>query len=253
MLLLASFVTFGFTQWKDSQVGGLDLTKIKDDKGELSTVVSGCEIRVVNGSIIDYAQDPGLAVVLPCNEYFDDECAQDTRSALGAYVNHVFEGQADVFIALALSECRKIFGAGNEQQKTYETRAASFGSGRCILLVKPLVKPNPVALVSTTTQRAGEGLLSRVSYLFDGIREPTSQLADERLDRVIMPVLGAGHGGLDPSIALVGLLLAVAEAARCGRGGQRFEKVTIVVFRRDAGSPQVNSALVRRALALIGS
>lgn len=69
-----------------------------------------------------------------------------------------------------------------------------------------------------------------------------------------MPVLGAGHGHLDTSIALVGLLIAVAEAARYGRGGQRLKKVTIVVFKRDAGSPaQVDLGIVRRALALVGS
>lgn len=151
ILLLASFVAFGFMQWKDVKVGGVDLTKVKDDRGDLLTVVNGCEIRVVTGSIVDYAQDHGLAVVLPCNEYFDDECVQDTRSALGAYINHVFEDQANTFITLARRECDKWFGAGQEQQKTYETRAASFGAGRCILLVRPLGKPNPIALVSTTT------------------------------------------------------------------------------------------------------
>jgi hypothetical protein len=254
ILLLASIAAFGFTLYRDRPVSGVDLTKVKEENGQLWTCVSGCEIRVVNGDIVEHAQVSRSAVVLPCNEYFDDECAQDPRSALGAYVTRVFEGQAQGFMSLVKDECAKQFGMGAEQQKTDQTLARSFGAGRCILLLKPLGKANPVALVSTTTQRAGEGLEARVFYLFAGIRELTSRLADERLDQLVLPVLGAGHGGVDPSIAFVGLLLAIAEAARHGRGGQRLKKVTIVVFRRDASSPgQVDPGIIRRALALIGS
>jgi hypothetical protein len=254
VLLLASIMAFGYTFFRDNSAIGVDLRKVKDENGVLSTFVGDCEIRVVNGSINDYSKEPSLAVVLPCNKYFDDECAQDTKSALGAYVNRVFEGQVDAFMALARAECLKKFGAGTEQQKTNEARAVSFGAGQCILLVKPLGRPNAVALVSTTTQRAGEGLESRIWHLFDGVRNLTSRLADERLNQIIMPVFGSGHGGMNPSIAFVGLLLAVADAARHGRGGQRLKKATIVVFKRDAASPsQVNIAIIRRALALIGS
>ncbi len=57
-----------------------------------------------------------------------------------------------------------------------------------------------------------------------------------------------------PPLALVGQLLAVAEAARYGQGGQRLRKVTIIVFKLDAHTPaQVDRMVVRRALALIGS
>lgn len=233
---------------------GLDLTRVKESEGVLWTNVSGCEIRVVNGRIEHCAFDTGTAVVLPCNEYFDDRCAGDTKSALGAYVNRVFEGQVEEFISLLMDECRKKLGTGVEQQKTDDMRAESFGAGQCVLLIKPLDRSVPVALVSTTTQRAGEGLAARISYLFDGMRELVTRLADNRLNEVAMPVLGAGHGRIDPPLAFVGLLLAVAEAARYGQGGQRLRRVTIIVFKRDADSPgQVDPVVVRRALALIGS
>lgn len=108
--------------------------------------------------------------------------------------------------------------------------------------------------MSTSTQSAGEGLSARISYMFSGTRELFSQLADERLSNVVMPILGAGHGRIDPPLAFVGLLIAVAEAARYGQGGQRLREVTILVFRRDKESvPEVDRAIVRRALALVGS
>jgi hypothetical protein len=57
-----------------------------------------------------------------------------------------------------------------------------------------------------------------------------------------------------PPLAFVGLLLAVAEAARYGQGGQRLRRVTIIVFKRDDDTPpEVDQVVVRRALALIGS
>lgn len=259
-LLIFSSVSFGFTLLSKGRAAtdeisdGFDLTQVKESDGALWTSVNGCEIRVVNGSIEDHAHTVGSAIVLPCNEYFDDRCVGDTRSALGAYVNRVFDGRAPAFVSLIKAECRKRLGPGVEQQKTDSDRAESFGAGRCILLINPLDHSMPVALVSTTTQRAGEGLAARMSYLFNGMRELVSCLADERLSEVVMPILGAGKGGLDPPLAFVGLLLAVAEAARYGQGGQRLKRVTIVVFRHDAGcTAQVDHAVVRRALALIGS
>jgi hypothetical protein len=260
LLLLLSAVAFGLTvlskrsKYAGEDAVGVDLTRVKESNGALWTTVGGSEIRVVEGRIEDQAGGEGIAIALPCNEYFDDRCVGDTKSALGAYVNRAFEGQCGEFISLMKDECSRKLGPGVEQQKTADERAESFGTGHCVLLNRPLGRSVPVALVSTTTQRAGQGLAARISYLFDGMRELATRLADARLNEVTMPILGAGHGGIDPPLAFVGLLLAVAEAARYGQGGQRLKRVTIVVFKRDADHPaQVDRAVVRRALALIGS
>jgi hypothetical protein len=86
------------------------------------------------------------------------------------------------------------------------------------------------------------------------MRELFALLADARLNDVAMPVMGAGHGGIDPPLALVGLLLAVAEAARYGPERQRQKKVTIIVFRRTpTDPPEVAPGVIRRTLALIAN
>jgi len=258
-LLVLSIFTFVFSLWTkhlaDRNAGlGVDLTRVSERDGAMWTTMNGCEIRVVYGRIQDYSPDAGTVIVLPCNEYFDDQCAADTKSALGAYVSAKFEGQIERFVSLMKGEAAKKLGPGSVTQKTNSDQAKSFGAGRCVLLVKPLDCAVPVAVVSTTTQRAGEGLAARISYLFDGMRELFAMLADARLTEVAMPVLGAGHGRIDPPLALVGLLLAVAEAARYGQGGQRLRKVTIVVFMRAGQTDgEVDRVVVRRALALIGS
>jgi hypothetical protein len=238
----------------DDVGAGLDLSRVKEREGVFSTTVGGCEIRVVSGRIEECPNDGGGVIVLPCNEYFDDRCVGDTKSALGAYVNRSFEGQVPTFNTLIKDECQRRLGPGTEQQKTTDERAVSFGAGRCLLLVNPLGRFRPIALVSTTTQRANQGLSSQISYLFDGMRALVACLADARLDDVVMPVLGAGHGRIDPPMAFVGLLLAIAEAARYGQGGQRLKRATIVVFQRDRDSQsEVAPTVIRRALALIGS
>lgn len=234
--------------------GGVDLKRTKEKDGVLWTTVSGCEIRVVNGRIEDYAHADQVAVVLPCYEYFDEGCIGDERSALGAYVKWVFKERSAEFASLVKREAGARLGPGTEEQKTHETRGQSFGVGKCLLLVNPLGSGVTTALVSTTTQRAGEGLVARISHLFNGMRELFTCLADKRINEVAIPILGSGHGQLDPPLAFVGLLLAVAEAARYGQGGQRPRKVTMVVFKKDADSPpQVDKTVVRRALALVGS
>jgi len=89
-----------------------------------------------------------------------------------------------------------------------------------------------------------------MSYLFEGMRELTRRLADARVKKIVMPVLGAGHAGMNAPLALVGLLLAVAEIARYGESG--LGSVTIVVFKKDGESPPaVPKNVARRALALI--
>jgi Domain of unknown function (DUF6430) len=209
-LLFLSIAAFSASIWERlrtaENAAGLDLSRVREGGGILSTIVSGCEIRVIEGRIEECKTEAGMVIALPCNEYFDDECVGDTRSALGAYVNRAFEGQCADFAGLVRAECARRLPKAKSQQKTDTEEAPSFGAGRCVLLQKPLGRSTPIALVSTTTQRAGQGLASKISYLFDGMQELMKCLADARLNEVLMPVLGSGHGRIDPPLALVGLL-----------------------------------------------
>jgi hypothetical protein len=258
-LILFSALVFAYTTWSNhvlnkNAASGLDLSRVKQSKDALSVLVNNCEIRVVEGRLEDYVPGPGTAIVLPCNEYFDDKCVADSKSVLGAYVSRNFEGQVEEFIGLLKEECGKRFGPGSRQQKTGVEFSESFGPGKCLLLIRPLNRSSALALVSTTTQRANEGLSARISYLFEGMRALTLSLADARINEAVMPVLGAGHGGIEAPLALVGLILAAAEAARYGQGAQRLRRVTIVVFKRDKDSPaEVQQAIAQRALALVGT
>ena len=229
---------------------GLDPKLVVERDGILSATINGCEIIAAAGRIEDFRASAQTVVVLPCNEYFDNQCAYDTRSALGAFVNKVFPGRTDDFISLVKSECAKNLGAGTERQKREHERAISFGPGRALLIQNALGSDIPIALVSTTTQRSGQGLVAKSSFLFEGMCELVTRLADERLNQVVMPILGAGHGGMDSATAFVSLVLALAEAIRYVPG-RPVRSATIVLFRKDQTSDcEVDPVVVRRALAL---
>ena len=75
-LLLLSSLAFWFTLFPRrstniSDLGaGLDLTRVKESDGVLSTMVGGCEIRIVNGRIENQPREGTVTIALPCNEYF---------------------------------------------------------------------------------------------------------------------------------------------------------------------------------------
>lgn len=228
---------------------------VKEENGLLSIKVGKCEISVGYGRLERWPIADHSAVVLPCNEYFDDACARDPGSALGAYVQRNFDGQADEFLLAMHEHCTRAFGCGNEQQKTDRERAVSFGVGRCLLIERPLGRPTPVALISTTTQRADEALTARIVYLFEGINSLLTRLANTpRINQIVMPLIGAGHGSIDDRLSLLAIILALVDATQNRRGGQMLRKATIVVFREnEASDPAVTAATVRHVLALVAS
>lgn len=133
------------------------------------------------------------------------------------------------------SNCEHRLGPGVKRQKSGQECALSYGAGRALLMPHVLGSSVPIELLSTTTQRAGQGLSSRASYVFEAVCELVTALADERLNEIVTPILGAGHGGMDPSTAFVILVLALAERSdtfQAGPSGARplsiFRRATIV-------------------------
>jgi hypothetical protein len=101
-LLVLSSTAFGFTLLAKRTGGanalcGLDLKRVTEANGALWTNVSGCRIQVLNGRIEEYRHEPGAAIVLPCNEYFEDRCAHYGHGGqrLRRVTIVVFQGSAD--------------------------------------------------------------------------------------------------------------------------------------------------------------
>ena len=73
----------------------------------------------------------------------------------------------------------------------------SFGAGRMFAayqIARHSDSSIPVALISTTASELAQGLAPRISYLFDGMGELFTHLADARINEVVMPIMGSDHG-----------------------------------------------------------
>lgn len=208
------------------------------------------QIRVKFGRIEEASSsDSDCLVVLPANEYFDDECINDTRSALGAFIQHHFQG----YTAAVRNEIQsKLASFITEQvEKEHGRFANSFGIGTCAYLERSLSSPFQMAMVSVTTKRAGEGLRAKPRYILDAIAAVHGLMVDRRLSRLYIPLLGGGHGGIHPEVSLNCMLVGLWGALR-SPSGHHLKSVDIIVYRATPTSaPEVSEEVVERSLSSV--
>jgi hypothetical protein len=186
-------------------------------------------------------------IALPANEYFDDECINDTDSALGAYIQKTFEHQVRDIEKLIIE---KLQGTNVEKvEKEHNQFKDSYGVGTCIYLEKPLLTNKRIILVSVTTKRAGEGLLAEPSFIFSAIKSIRQVMVDNRLNELYIPLIGSGHGGIKKELALLYMLLAILSVLQ-DKSGHHIRQVNIVIFQKDKGSnPLIKKDSVKRMVS----
>ena len=129
-------------------------------------------------------------IILPANEFFDDECIKDTKSALGAYITNKFPNQSEQIELLIAEELKK--KQSFEVEKEEGVKGQSYGVGTGILIKKPLNSLKPLLFLSVTTKRKGEGLKSELPYIFKAVDKILSVAADNRFDSICVPIFGSG-------------------------------------------------------------
>lgn len=106
-----------------------------------------------------------------------------------------------------------------------------------------------MAFLATTTVKENEGIQCEASDIFRAIKGLHNLMNTERLDTVIIPVIGSGHGGLRPALSLFCMLVAFAECL-VKPSGRHIKHVRIVIFQKDKNSkPSIPFWQVRRLLA----
>jgi hypothetical protein len=195
------------------------------------------------------AKDPGCVVALPANEFFDDDCIKDSRSALGAYIQHAFPDRIGDIQRLIAQKLTNVPSELVEREPNERRR--SYGVARCVYLEDPLSSGRKLMFVSVTTKRAGIGLRSEGRYLFAAMKAICREMNDHRLTDLQLPLMGSGHGGLECELALLYLLLSTKAVADDRLAGAHRRSVTIVVFRRDANTPAIQPDLIGRMLAVV--
>jgi hypothetical protein len=226
-----------------------DDTMVQRGESSYSVTHGRLTIRVIMGRIEESECADDCLIALPANEYFDDECINDGRSALGAYMQHHFSGRIAEIQALVASRLRS-FPTTNVE-KELGTFAPSYGIGTCVYLDRPLGFGSRVAMVAVTTKRAGEGLRATVRSLYDSLFAIHRVMVDHRLTTLYLPTLGSGHGGLTGEFSLFCMLVSLAQLHR-QPSGPSLKTVNIVVYQRNESSrPAVSGASIRRALSMV--
>ncbi len=209
------------------------------------------KVRVHFGRLEEFENaDKNCVVALPANEYFDDECIDDSRSALGAFIQHRVQNRVSEIRDLVQAQLAQV--PTERVEKTPGTFANSYGIGTCAYLEEPLSLNLRVAMVAVTTQRADIGLRADASYIFIAMETLCRLMANHRLSKLNIPIIGSGHGGLKPEVALTTMLLALSEIGRRGSPNIARE-VNIIVFQGDVTQePAISVASVKRAVDFAG-
>jgi hypothetical protein len=186
------------------------------------------------------------AVVLPANEFFDERCFSDDRTAAGAFIGKYFSprGASDlrdlVHLQLSGHASQSVpSGAGTSKQ--------SYGVGTCVYLGQPLGQPVRMIFAAVASDRPPHGLKTDLSTIFKAVEEAKCKLASERLTVIFVPLLGAGKGGVPAEIAFMTLVSALLEA-RCRDGGHHLKEMHVVVFEDEGKAPQIPRRKVKGAL-----
>ena len=224
----------------------LKLGKVKKIKNGFRAIVNSSEINIIFGRIesIDNDFDTSL-IVLPANEFFDDECINDKRSALGAFVQAKYPNQTDQIQYLIKERLENL--PSQDVEKEPGIVQQSYGIGTGIFIEQPLSSKQKILFLSVTTKRTGEGLRAEMSYIFKAVNEIQRIVADKRLSSVYVPLIGSGYGGLRTEVALFAMLVAVCEVMNRPYGN--IKSFNIIVFQaNDKDKPNVSPETAKSLL-----
>lgn len=223
-----------------------DINRVRKTTNGYRTSLGEMVIKVSLGRIEEFdCSGEDCLVALPANEFFDDDCIHDFNSALGAFMQNHFKENIPGIQALVKNAL--VNEPSEEVKKKPGENASSYGVGKCVFLDHPLSSRLRIAMVSVTTQRVNVGLRSDAAYVFEAARSLQRVMANNRLTRLHIPILGSGHGGLKGEVSLVCMLIAFGEVYR--QSAHNVKEVNIVVFRRGENyAPSISEARIKHAL-----
>lgn len=159
-------------------------------------------IRIKSGEI-QKIQDTTInsAIVLPANTTFVDDCASDSRTAMGAFFSNRFPAEIANLPSL-FKEILDSIGAEHTETGLYHP-------GTTIILPDRFSKPSRIIITASTIRLPSSGIVSNPHIICNCIEEVLKVTANQRIDTLFVPILGSGHGGVDRGLALLFLILAI--------------------------------------------
>lgn len=204
---------------------GFSFKKISSDKYSININMGGLHaINIIYDRIDNFSQyDKNTLVVLPANDKFDDQCIDDLGSVLGAFVKSLYPNGNDDFKNLIKKELKKrgpeSFKIGNWiSGPSIKSRDSEFNVG--IVAVTHLIEENNIVAYS-----------ENIMLAFKGIHEI---MTIKRYQKVYIPLIGSGHGGLTPELSLLCLLISTIDTIR-RNVGNKLREVNIVIYKNETG------------------
>lgn len=205
--------------------------KVSDSKYSICINQGGehC-INIIYGNINNTGDyDKNTLVILPVNDKFDDQCIDDTTSVLGAFMSTLYPNGNEKFKTFVKSELEKRdvhqFEVGDWIYKNgVNCNATTFNIG--IVVVTHL---NDDGSIITHTEN--------ILLAFKGINK---LMAQKRLAKVFIPLIGSGHGGLSPEVSLLCLLLSILDGLR-SEVGRRLRDINIVIYVNQKGAKSISA------------
>ncbi len=231
-------------------ISGTDKDRVQQIENGYSVSLGSLTINVNFGRIEEFNfADENHLIALPANEFFDDDCIHDTRSALGAFMQYHFKDSIPTIQALVKDALRD--EPSEEVEKKLKIFGHSYGIGKCVFLDQPLSSRLRVAMVAVTTQRKNVGLHAAAHYVFQAIESIQHIMADNRLTSLYLPILGSGHGGLKGAVSLICMLIAFGELHLRGTN-HNIREINIIVYKRNGNyTPSISETIVKSSLDLV--
>lgn len=228
------FWGYKLQQLKTIRINGFSFKKVNNDKYSMNINLGGNHIiNIVYGKINhcdEYNKE--TLVILPANDKFDDECIEDSGSVLGSFARSLYPNGKEGF----KNEIR------NELQKR---NTASFNIGDWISIdVKSSCSEFKIGIVAVTNKTEDAIIASseNVMLAFKGILKI---MTTKRIQRVYIPLIGGGHGGLSPELSLLCLLISAIEHIKRNTGSI-LRDVNIVIYKKDNGEKDIPVERMKR-------
>jgi hypothetical protein len=153
------------------------------------------KVIIKQGDISSYNGDGNGAILLPANTSFDEKCITDINSALGSYFlkkhpDIINDTKRDI-----IDEARRKFSLSNEKQCADAGDTIllpRYGGGNTNILISAVTQDNP-----------NIGIQANVMGIINSIKNSLQLCSENRYSSITMPILGTGHGGIEPKISIM--------------------------------------------------
>lgn len=187
-------------------------------------------------------------VMLPTDEFFDDDCVRASNTACGSYLGARAPRHLERLVTQIEVAKAKLKPQGEFEKRTGAVET-SYGTGVCLCIEDPAGLSHSLLLAAVASKRADSGFQSNPASLFQCLEAMARLATDERVNAVYLPLLGGGKGGLTPEASLMMILLALSVLQR--RLGGFDSSINIVIFQPSKDSvPAIVPRAARRVLSL---